>query len=119
MSMSSKKRKHAYGPGIEPLANCADLPQMSLPDELRLCVDIENSVAVPVMTCSIDQVLTDASGVDSRISISGDRRMVVDAVPHIRAWKTVSKANEPDMVNLLPSMKAKFFAVMFRSPYLL
>lgn len=41
----------------QPLPHRSDLPQMRLLDELWLCVEIKNAVAIPVMARAGNQIL--------------------------------------------------------------
>jgi hypothetical protein len=107
-----------YRERIQPLSHRSDLPHVSLSDKLRLGLNVQDTIAIPVVTAAVDEVFVDSTRVDRRIASACNRCMIVDAVPNVSAY-IVSRYPMSTGAYPLPSIKAKFIAVIFRSPYLL
>jgi hypothetical protein len=78
---------------IQPLPHHLDLPQMRLLDKVWLRIDIEDSIAVPMVPASVDQIrlnLASGCGVTVRVCDAvrrcvGQSRVVADVEPDIGA----------------------------------
>jgi len=116
-TLSSKFSHILWLEGSKPLLHSPYLKQMRLLDEIRLCVDIQNAIAVPVMSCTRDQICGAEIRGLAGFSVFG---MDTNIEPRIDTLGEISRCGFTKGGRYsLPSTKARRSAARLYPPYTL